>query len=78
MVMVKTFHAQQIAVQFNHTLAARSLVQPIHILGDQCKIRCQAFPFRQRQMTGIGRGLLHQLTPPGIPLPHQPGIPPKS
>jgi hypothetical protein len=64
-------------VQFNHATTAGSLMQSIHILSYQSKLRDALLELGQRAMTGVGFSLRDQLAPPCVPFPHQLRISPE-
>src|SRR5438105_3340330 len=48
-----------------------ALVQPIHILSDQCELRIPAAPCREHFVSTVGSLRGKHLTPPVIPFPHK-------
>ncbi len=54
--------------------AARPLVQAVHVLCHEDEIRDEALELGQRPVTSVRLGLHHEVAPPLVPLPHQPGI----
>jgi len=66
------------AVQAQHALAARQLVQPIHILRDQREpARRAPRERRQRMVAGVGLHAQQLLAPLGVPVPDALGVAPE-
>jgi hypothetical protein len=76
-IFLETFRSTDIPVQFNHATTAGSLMQSIHILSYQSKLRNALLELGQRAMTRVGFSLRDQLAAPRVPFPHQLWISPE-
>ena len=70
-VLIEALGAEQVAMQFQHLMAAGPPVQAIHVLGDQGELGDPSFHRYQGDMAGVRFGLPHPFLPPGVPFPDQ-------
>jgi len=66
------------AVELNDLLASSGLVEPVHILCNDCEVPEHFLNFHQGPVSGIGLASCDKLPTPGVPLPDQGWIPSES
>src|SRR5581483_8645063 len=76
-ILVETFCACNVAVQFYNIMAACALVQTIHVLCDQSECWHMSLNLHQCQVSRVGRYLGSHLAPFRVPFPHKARIAPE-
>ena len=70
-VFLEAFCAREVAVKFDDPPAASAVVQAVHVLGDESKLRKKPFHFHERPVGGIGLRGGEEFAAPFIPLPDE-------